>query len=285
MYAVTGITGQVGGAVARALLARHQPVRAVVRDAARATPWTDRGADVAVARLDDAQALASAFADTQGVFVMLPANFDPAPGFPEARGLIGAIAQALAQARPARVVALSTIGAQAAQENLLTQLGLLEDALGALPLDVRFIRPAWFMENALWDVAPARDTGVIDAYLQPVERPIPMVATEDVGRTAAEMLLSPGDGPRVVELAGPAPVSPADIAAGLGALLGRPVRAQPVPRAEWEARFRQQGAQRPGPRARMLDGFNEGWLRFEGVARHGTVSLATVLGELVNRAG
>ena len=285
MYAVTGITGQVGGAVARALLARHQPVRAVVRDAARAAPWTDRGADVAVAGLDDAQALASAFTNTQGVFVMLPANFDPAPGFPEARGLIGAIAQALAQARPARVVALSTIGAQAAQENLLTQLGLLEDALGALPLDVRFIRPAWFMENALWDVAPARDRGVIDAYLQPVERPIPMVATEDVGRTAAEMLLSPGDGPRVVELEGPAPVSPADIAAGLGALLGRPVRAQPVPRAEWEARFRQQGAQHPGPRARMLDGFNEGWLRFEGTARRGTVSLATVLGELVARAG
>lgn len=285
MYAVTGITGQVGGAVARALLAHHQPVRAVVRDAARAAPWTDRGADVAVAGLDDAQALSSAFADTQGVFVMLPANFDPAPGFPEARGLIGAIAQALAQARPPRVVALSTIGAQAAQENLLTQLGLLEDALGALPLDVRFIRPAWFMENALWDVAPARDTGVIDAYLQPVERPIPMVATEDVGRTAAQMLLSPGDGPRVVELAGPAPVSPADIAAGLGALLGRPVRAQPVPRAEWEARFRQQGAQHPGPRARMLDGFNEGWLRFEGTARRGTVSLATVLGELVARAG
>ncbi len=285
MYAVTGITGQVGGAVARALLARHQPVRAVVRDAARAAPWTDRGADVAVAGLDDAQALASAFADTQGVFVMLPANFDPAPGFPEARGLIGAIAQALAQARPPRVVALSTIGAQAAPENLLTQLGLLEDALGALPLDVRFIRPAWFMENALWDVVPARDTGVIDAYLQPVERPIPMVATEDVGRTAAEMLLSPGDGPRVVELAGPAPVSPADIAAGLGALLGRPVRAQPVPHAEWEARFRQQGSQHPGPRARMLDGFNEGWLRFEGTARRGTVSLATVLGELVARAG
>lgn len=285
MYAVTGITGQVGGAVARALLARHQPVRAVVRDAARAAPWTDRGADVAVAGLDDARALASAFADTQGVFVMLPANFDPAPGFPEARGLIGAIAQALAHARPPRVVALSTIGAQAAQESLLTQLGLLEDALGALPLDVRFIRPAWFMENALWDVAPARDTGVIDAYLQPVERPIPMVATEDVGRTAAEMLLSPGDGPRVVELEGPAPVSPADIAAGLSALLGRPVRAQPVPRAEWEARFRQQGAQHPGPRARMLDGFNEGWLRFDGGARRGTVPLATVLDELVTRAG
>jgi len=285
MYAVTGITGQVGGAVARTLLAHHQTVRAVVRDAARAVPWSDQGADVAVADLDDGQALARAFSGTQGVFVMLPANFDPAPGFPEARALTGAIAQALLQARPPRVVALSTIGVQAAQENLLTQLGLLENALGDLPLDVRFIRPAWFMENALWDLASARDTGLIDAYLQPVERPIPMVATEDVGRTAAEMLLAPGDGPRVVELEGPAPVSPADIAAGLGALLGRPVRAQSIPRGEWEARFRQQGARHPGPRARMLDGFNEGWLGFEGAARRGTVPMATVLRELVARAG
>lgn len=285
MYAVTGITGQVGGAVARTLLAHHQAVRAVVRDATRAAPWRDLGADVAVAGLDDAPALARAFADTLGVFVMLPANFDPAPGLAQTRALIGAIARALQRARPPRVVVLSTIGAQATQENLLTQLGLLEDAVGALPLDVRFIRPAWFMENALWDVAPARDTGVVDAYLQPVGRPIPMVATEDVGRTAAEMLMSPGQGPRVVELEGPAPVSPADIAAELGMLLGRPVQARPIPRTEWEARFRQQGARHPGPRARMLDGFNEGWLRFEGVARRGTVPLTTVLRKLVDRAG
>ena len=33
MYAVTGITGKVGGIVARTLLAAGLPVRAVVRDA------------------------------------------------------------------------------------------------------------------------------------------------------------------------------------------------------------------------------------------------------------
>jgi uncharacterized protein YbjT (DUF2867 family) len=32
MYAITGITGKVGGALARELLATGQPVRAVVRD-------------------------------------------------------------------------------------------------------------------------------------------------------------------------------------------------------------------------------------------------------------
>ena len=38
MFAVTGITGQVGGAVARALIAAGKNVRAVVRDG-------DKGAD------------------------------------------------------------------------------------------------------------------------------------------------------------------------------------------------------------------------------------------------
>ena len=33
MYAITGITGRVGGAVARNLLSKNQSVRAVVRDA------------------------------------------------------------------------------------------------------------------------------------------------------------------------------------------------------------------------------------------------------------
>jgi NAD(P)H dehydrogenase (quinone) len=82
MYAITGITGQVGGTVARTLLAQGLPVRAVVRDAAKGRAWSERGCDVAVAAMDDADALARAFADTAGVFVLPPPNFDPEPGFP-----------------------------------------------------------------------------------------------------------------------------------------------------------------------------------------------------------
>ena len=43
MYAVTGITGQVGGQVARNLLAAKIPVRAVVRDASKGAEWKERG--------------------------------------------------------------------------------------------------------------------------------------------------------------------------------------------------------------------------------------------------
>src|ERR1700758_3595035 len=83
MYAVTGITGKVGGTVAQTLLAGGKRVRAVVRDEAKGRPWADKGCEVAVASIGDADALTAAFAGTDGVFLMTPPDFDPAPGFPE----------------------------------------------------------------------------------------------------------------------------------------------------------------------------------------------------------
>jgi nucleoside-diphosphate-sugar epimerase len=61
MYAITGITGQVGGALARTLLAAHQPVRAVVRDADKAREWAALGCEISFASMNDASALAAAF--------------------------------------------------------------------------------------------------------------------------------------------------------------------------------------------------------------------------------
>ena len=113
MYAVTGITGKVGAAVARSLLSADRPVRAVVRDRGKGAEWANLGCDIAVADLVDAGALTRAFEGTEGVFAMLPPVFDPAPGFPEAREFIASMYTALAAAKPKKVVALSSIGADA----------------------------------------------------------------------------------------------------------------------------------------------------------------------------
>jgi NAD(P)H dehydrogenase (quinone) len=142
MYAVTGITGQVGGVVARALLDAGLPVRAVTRDAAKGAAWKKRGCEIALADMKDAGALTAAFTGVDGVFVLIPPNFDPTPGFPEVRAIITALTTAALAAKPPKIVCLSTIGAQATQPNLLNQLGLVEQALGALPTPVCFLRAA-----------------------------------------------------------------------------------------------------------------------------------------------
>jgi hypothetical protein len=89
----------------------------------------------------------------------------------------------LAEARPGKVVCLSTIGADAPHENLLTQRTLMEQSLKEIGLPVTFLRPGWFMENALWDVPSARDEGVLRSFLQPADR----AETQAGGRCGSEM--------------------------------------------------------------------------------------------------
>jgi uncharacterized protein YbjT (DUF2867 family) len=287
MFAVTGITGNVGSEVARNLLAAKQSVRAVVRDAGKGEVWAQCGCELATADIGDASALAAAFQGAEGVFVLVPPSFDPLPDFPEARAIAAALRTAIDAARPGRVVYLSTIGAQATQLNLLSQHTLIEQELRGSSVPITFLRPGWFMENSAWDVAPAMSSGVIPSFLQPLDKLVPMVATADIGRVAAELLRETWQGHRVVELEGPHRVTANEIAAAFARLLGHPVRMEVVPRETWEPLFKSQGMKNPAPRARMLDGFNEGWIEFENGeagSRKGTVKLETVLRSLIDRA-
>jgi uncharacterized protein YbjT (DUF2867 family) len=218
--------------------------------------------------------------------VLVPPNFDPTPGFPEARATATTLRSALGKAPLARVVYLSTIGAQATQPNLLTQHTIVEQVLRELAMPITFLRAAWFMENARWDVAPAREQGIIRSFLQPLEKPVPMVATADIGRVAAELLQERWDGHRVVELEGPHRVAPDEIAATFSDLLGRSVRAEAVPHECWESLFLSQGMKNPIPRIQMIDGFNQGWIEFgagETGSRKGQIELKTVLKKLIER--
>jgi uncharacterized protein YbjT (DUF2867 family) len=281
-----GITGQIGGVVGHALLAANQQVRAVVRDADKGRAWADRGCEVAQATIEDAASLTTAFRGAEGVFVLVPSSFDPTPGFPEARTIGVTLRAALEAASLARVVYLSTIGAQATRSNLLTQHTIIEEALGTLPTPITFLRPAWFMENCRWDVAPAREQGVIPSFLQPLDKPVPMVATADIGRVAAGLLQERWSGRRVVELEGPQRVAPNEIASTFAKLLRCPVRMEAVPRESWEGLFKSQGTKNPLPRMQMLDGFNEGWIEFENgeaSSQKGSVALESVLKALITR--
>jgi NAD(P)H dehydrogenase (quinone) len=287
MYAITGISGQVGGELARTLLDADRSVRAVVRNPAKGEAWAARGCDVALAEMEDAAALTAAFAGASAVFILPPSEFDPEPGYPEARRVIDAVVEALTVAKPGKVLCLSTVGADAVHDNLLSQRTMMEQALSALPLPVTFLRPGWFLENSAWDVASARETGVIASFLMPLDRTFPMVAAKDVGRVAAKLIQEEWSGTRVVELEGPRRVSPNDLAAAFASALGKPVRAEAVPRETWKTLFCSQGMKNPQPRMRMLDGFNEGWIDFpDGGANacKGSLSAEEIIAALVQGA-
>ena len=68
MFAVTGITGNVGGEVARNLLAAGHPVRGVVRETRKGETWATRGCDLVEADINDA---------AESVGRCASQNFDP----------------------------------------------------------------------------------------------------------------------------------------------------------------------------------------------------------------
>jgi uncharacterized protein YbjT (DUF2867 family) len=140
------------------------------------------------------------------------------------------------------------------------------------------------MENFAWDIASARDSGVIALFLQPLDKPVPMIATRDIGLLAAKLIEEDWQGLRVVELEAARRYTPNEVAAALASVVGRPVRAEAVPRETWGSLFKSQGMKDPIPRIQMLDGFNEGWIEFEGGeagTEKGPTDLEAVLRDLV----
>jgi NAD(P)H dehydrogenase (quinone) len=263
MFAVMGITGNVGGAVARTLLQHGKKVRGIVRDSSKAQAWKDKGVELVTADYDEN--LIAAFTGVEGVFGMIPPNVVPDPGFPDSVARIAAMKEAIGAARPPRAVFLSSIGSEKPSGlGLITATHILEQELGGSGIPTVFLRPGSFMENIVHSIPAARATGLYFAFYQPLEYPYPLVATEDIGRIGAETLLRTWQGDRVIEISGPAYYSSNDVAAALAEALARPVAGFAVPRETWVDTLAQNGmpADRSGAYIEMIDSFNARWIDF-----------------------
>ena len=287
MFTILGITGNVGGATAQTLLAAGKRVRGIVRDKSKAAYLAKQGVELVTGDISDTESMVKAMQGCEGVFVMNPPNFAPKPGFPEAKASLSNIHAALAKATPQKAVYLSSIGAQHNRGlGLITQSHMLEETMGKLPVANAFIRAAWFLENYQWDVPSARESGQIDAYLEPVIRGFPMVATQDIGELAAKTLLESWKGNRVLELEGPKRYSLLDAARAFSKALGREVNVRSIPRSQWQEKFVAQGmpADSTGARIEMVEGFNSGCIDFErGDTEHfkGKVTIDQVIKSLI----
>jgi uncharacterized protein YbjT (DUF2867 family) len=261
MFLVMGITGQVGGATARHLLTQGQKVRALVRDRAKAASWADQGVELVDGDWNDAAAIERALKDVEGAFVMLPAVWAPSPDFKEAKGVIANYVEALTRAAPPRVVALSSMGANRDSGlGMITALSLLEQGLRDLASPIAFVRAGGFFENFLYGLHVAQG-GTLPVYYNPTNRKSTMVATDDIGTEVATLLTGPAwPGHRVIELG--SMVSADEVAAQLGEVMQRDVKAFAVPRAGWPAAFEQLGIPRgqTGPAEAMFEAVNAGWM-------------------------
>ena len=115
MFVVVGATGNTGSAVVETLLNRKQPVRIVVRSADKATSWKAKGAEVAVASLEDVPAMTKALEGATGLYLLVPPNYGATVWLSEQRQRMDQAAEAVKVSGVPHVVFLSSIGAHLAE--------------------------------------------------------------------------------------------------------------------------------------------------------------------------
>lgn len=281
-FAISGVTGHTGRAAAETLLAWGHRVRVIVRDAAKGAAWSARGAEVAIADLTDTAAYAQALRGTDGAYVLLPPNFASGDfrGWQARAGK--ALVEAVAASGVPHVVLLSSVAAQHVDgTGPIKGLYPVEAALRELPgTKASFLRAASFMEN-LQSSFGQLEQGVFPTFL-PAGRGHPMIASVDIGQVAASLLVEgpPASSPRIVELGGD-PIPPADVAATLSEVLGRPIQVAAGPVAAMAGALSGYGipADIAGLYQEMTEGLISGHVAFEGGHRRalGSTSLATFL--------
>jgi uncharacterized protein YbjT (DUF2867 family) len=282
MYVVAGVTGNTGSVVASTLLERGAKVRVVVRDGVKGEAWKARGADVAIASIEDPIALAKAIDGAEGVYGLIPPDLAHPDPMGRMRRIVDAWLDAIESSRPARVVFLSSIGAQHADgTGPIRSAHYAEERLRAQRVPTTFVRAAAFLENWASAIAPAKAHGVLPTFNAP-DRPYAQVATADIGRVAAEALLASAPAHRTIHLAGPADLSPAEIAAILARILGRDVKPALVPGARIAPTLTDVGVS-----PAMADLFREmslagasGLLTHEAPPTRGIIEAETVLRQL-----
>jgi len=227
--AVVGATGKQGGAVLTALLDRGVPVRAVVRDAAKADHLAARGVDVARADLDDGESLRRAFTGVAAAFAVTTFTGPLGTEGEVAHGR--AIADAAHDTQVPRLV-YSSVGAADRATGILQfeSKGQIEQYLHEVGVPTVVIRPTFFMDNFLNLFIPTIEDGqvILRAPLT-FGVPLQMIAVEDIGKAAATVLLDPAaiQG-GTVEIATDER-TPEAIANSFGEAQGRPGHFDPVP--------------------------------------------------------
>ncbi len=272
MFLIAGITGNVGGAAARHLLAAGHTARALVRDPQKAAHWAAQGVELRQGEFTDTAALASALEGVEGAYLMMPPYRVLSPGYPEPKAVAASFAEALTQSPPPRLVLLSSFGSEKDSGlGNITSTHLMEEALGDLPFPIAFIRAGGFIENAVSSLDTAAKTGIYYSFSLPTDRAVPMTATEDIGAEVARLLTDGWDGKKIVEIG--TLTSPDELAQAMTEVLGRPVTAQAIPRERWTATLEGFGlpSGSTGTFEEMMDGCNSGWIDF-GVP--GTESVA-----------
>jgi uncharacterized protein YbjT (DUF2867 family) len=228
---ITGATGNLGGATARALIAQGVPVRVAGSDPAG---LRQRFAAAEAARLDfrDPGTFGAALAGTGALFLLRP------PPISRVGPTINAFLDAAARAGVRHVVFSSVAGADT---NRLVPHHRIETHLRSLGVPWTILRPGFFAQN-LADAYRADIRADDRIYLPAGTGRAAFIDTRDIGDAAAVVLREPEPHRgRAYTLTGPEALDFATVAAMLTDELGRRIRYEPATVAGYALLLRRRG--------------------------------------------
>jgi len=232
---VTGAAGVTGRAAVRALAARGVTVRALVRRPEQVAQLRTGGAaEVVVGDLRDRAALRRAAHGTGGAYYICPQLH------PDEEAIGEGLIRTLREAGAWRLVYHSVLHPQADGPphhlmKLHTERRVIDSGLA-----YTILQPALYMQNLLVQRYDVATHGVYRVPYSVLAR-FSWIDLRDVAEAAALVLAEPGHDAATYEMAGPEPLSSAQVAEQWGAALGRPVRAETLRRAAWAQELNRSG--------------------------------------------
>jgi uncharacterized protein YbjT (DUF2867 family) len=218
---VTGATGTIGRDVAKRLSENGVPLRAGVRDQAKARKQF--GADIALVPFDfeNEKTFSEALEGVEKVFLLPPL-------LPNQLEVMNAFVDAAKRAGIRHMVKLSAIGIDdESQPTAIKSHDANERHIRESGVAFTFLRPNSFMQNFITYFPPRN--GAI--YLPWGNGTASFVDTRDIASVAAKALTSDGHEGKIYTLTGPATLGIAEVALILSEVTGREFKYVDVPEA------------------------------------------------------
>ena len=214
MILLTGATGRVGSAAAKALARANIPFRALVRDPDKVAFDPD-AAEIVQGDLNDPAIVEQALRGVSRALIVMGNHPDQAK-------LERQFASLAADAGVSHLVKVSSMeAAPDATATLPKNHYDTEQHIASLGVDWTFLRPNYYMQNMLMYAGSIARTNSFALPLGTAKTA--MIDSRDVGEVAAVVLTGEGHAGQAYRLTGPAIMDFHEVAARVGTVLERPV--------------------------------------------------------------
>jgi uncharacterized protein YbjT (DUF2867 family) len=218
---ITGATGNVSSGLIEKLKGSGDRLRALVRNPEKAAALKQQGVEVHAGDLEKPWTLGQAFAGADTVWILTP----PGPRAPEqSSNALWAARQGGAK----HVVRMSAFGAAHNAPTINSRLHALSDAeLAGSGIPFTILKPHFFAQNMMMMAKNVSEQG--NFYFALADGKMGIIDSRDISDFAAQVLTTVGHEGKTYTLTGPASLSMHEIAAMIGAAVGKEVKYVAVP--------------------------------------------------------